>query len=99
MKELLAEEMSKSDFEGVVVDLLRYRLQMELKKKLSKICPLREIIMRVMKLEESEKVKVEKVEIKKEAKKADRVESKEGKEKDESGELVGESIEKNKVRI
>ncbi|MBR9683304.1 hypothetical protein GOV03_02075 [Candidatus Woesearchaeota archaeon] len=71
LKELLAEELSKSTFDTIVVDLLRYKLQMDLKKKLNKICPVREVIMRVMKLEEGNRVKAEKVEFKKEVPKSE----------------------------
>jgi len=71
LKELLAEEVSKANFDSIVMDLLRYKLQMELKKKLNKICPVREVIMRVVKLEERKKVKVEKIEVKKEEKPAE----------------------------
>ena len=63
LKELLAEELNKSTFDTVVVDLLRYKLQTELKKKLNKVCPVREVIMRVMKLEEGKKFKIEKIEL------------------------------------
>lgn len=59
---ILSQEVSKSTFDNLIVELLKYKLQMELKKKLKKICPIREMIMRVAKLEERKKVKVIEVE-------------------------------------
>jgi len=72
MMELLNEEVSKISFDSLVCDLLRYKLQMEFKKKLNKICPVREVLMRKIKLEEGKKVKVtvvKKREVKEEEKK------------------------------
>jgi ribosomal protein S3AE len=51
LKEVLKEELSKLNFDGLIVDLLRYKLQMDIKKKLGKICPIRELIFREVKLE------------------------------------------------
>lgn len=55
MKELLKEEADKMGFDSLINDVLKYRLQMDLKKKLSKICPVREVVLRAVKLERGEK--------------------------------------------
>jgi small subunit ribosomal protein S3Ae len=72
IEKILREEAGKSGFDGLINDLLRYRLQMECKKKLSKICPVREVIMRVAKLEKRRRAGVEKesVEVKEPVEKA-----------------------------
>lgn len=60
-QKLLKEELGKDNFDGLVTGLLRYRLQAEFKKKLSKICPVREVIMRVVKIEKGKRVRELKV--------------------------------------
>lgn len=62
LRDSLEEEAGKSTFDSLVNDLLRYKLQAELKKKLNKVCPIREIIMRAVKLEGRKKVEVKKKE-------------------------------------
>lgn len=59
LRELLKEEVAKLTFDGLINDLLKYKLQVEFKKELNKICPVREMIMRMVSLEEK-KVKVKK---------------------------------------
>jgi len=81
MLQLLAVEVAKLPMDVLISELLKYKLQMDLKSKLKKIYPVRDVIMRVVKLEERKKVKVaevkpeavteEKAEEKKEAKEAE----------------------------
>ena len=68
MLELLAVEVGKLPMDVLVSELLKYKLQMELKKKLKKIYPVRDVIMRVVKLEERKRVKVAEVKVTKEEK-------------------------------
>lgn len=58
LKDLLEEEVAKSNFDSLINDLLRYKLQMEFKKKLNKLCPIREVILRVAKLEEGKRAAI-----------------------------------------
>ncbi len=58
--EVLKEEMSKLNFDSLIVDLLRYKLQMDIKKKVGKICPIRELIFREVKLEKVKRAIVKK---------------------------------------
>jgi ribosomal protein S3AE len=51
LQKYLKEEASRSTFEGLVNDLLRRRLQVDFKKKLNKICPVKEVILKEVKLE------------------------------------------------
>ena len=62
--QLLAETISELPMEVLISEMLKYKIQMDLKNKLKKIYPVREVLMRVVKLEERKKVKV--VEVKKE---------------------------------
>lgn len=50
LRKQLKEEVSKLTFDALINDLIRYRLQFDLKKRL-KTCPIREVVMRVAKLE------------------------------------------------
>ena len=68
MLELLAKEVKKLPMDVLVSELLKYKIQMDLKNKLKKIYPVRDVIMRVVKLEEKKKVKVAEVKIKEEKK-------------------------------
>jgi small subunit ribosomal protein S3Ae len=52
LKELLAEEISKSDFETFIGNLVSNRVQMGIKKKLHKIYPIKEVAVRVLCLNE-----------------------------------------------
>ncbi len=58
LREMLEEEVAKLNFDSLINDLLRYKLQMEFKKKLNKLCPVREVIMRMVKLEEGKRLNV-----------------------------------------
>lgn len=57
LREMLGEEVAKLSFDSLITDLIRYRLQMEFRKKLNKICPVRELIIREIRLEKRRKVK------------------------------------------
>lgn len=69
LHELIKEELKKVDFESFITSLVNNKLRTELKKKLNKITPLKEINVRVLKLKstgkelplEIEEEKVEKV--------------------------------------
>lgn len=49
---LLDEEIGKTDFAAFVVNLVNHKVQMTIKKKLSKIYPLKEVAVRVLKLKD-----------------------------------------------
>jgi ribosomal protein S3AE len=49
--EILGQEAGKLTFDSLINELLRYKLQIELKKKLKNIHPVREVIIREIKLE------------------------------------------------
>jgi len=71
LREMLSEEVNKLSFDALINDLLRYKLQMEFKKRLNKVCPVKEVVMRVVKLEEGKvrRIKKEEVETRAEEKK------------------------------
>ncbi|HLD00798.1 MAG TPA: hypothetical protein VJC39_03575 [Candidatus Nanoarchaeia archaeon] len=56
--ELLREEISKSDFDALVSNLVSYKVQSVIKKKLSKIFPVREATVRVLAITENAKLVV-----------------------------------------
>tara|TARA_Y100000310_G_C20640028_1_gene793376 strand:- start:294 stop:950 length:657 start_codon:yes stop_codon:yes gene_type:complete len=67
--QLLAVEVKKLPMDVLISELLKYKIQMDLKNKLKKIYPVREVIMRVAKLEERKKIKVAEVKVEKVAEK------------------------------
>jgi len=52
LREILQEEIAKSDFDTFVSNLVAQKIQSPARKKLSKIYPLREVAVRVLKLQE-----------------------------------------------
>lgn len=90
LREMLEEEAGKLSFEGLIDDLLKYRMQMEFRKKLNKICPVRDLIVRVVELasekdkaKKKKKEKEEELEIKRGEEAGEKEEEKEGKNKED----------------
>ena len=65
LAELLSVEVGKLTLDNLINDLLKYKLQVDFKKKLNKLYPVREVVIRVVKLEERKGVKLTKIKEKK----------------------------------
>jgi ribosomal protein S3AE len=61
LQEELGKIAAKTNFESLLNDMLKKKLQVEFKKSLNKICPVKEVVMRVAKIEERKRAKVLKV--------------------------------------
>lgn len=93
LRQRLEEEGTKLSFEGLFDSLLKNKLQMELKKELSKICPVRDVIIQKAEVEEGP-VKAKK---KRPEKKEAETEEKELAEKEEDKKEAGKTEEKGKA--
>lgn len=96
IRELLEEEVEKASFESLLNDLLKHRLQMEFKKKLAKICPVKDVLIRQVKREEGKRAKTNGKGAKKEKKREEEGKEERGEENkgEEARESKRESTEK-----
>ena len=55
VKSMLADEVTKSTFEALISNLASYKIQAALRKRLHKVCPVKEIAVRMVKLQAESK--------------------------------------------
>lgn len=55
VKSMLADEVTKSTFEALISNLASYKIQSALRKRLHKVCPVKEVAVRMVKLQADSK--------------------------------------------